>query len=363
MLTRLALLVLVFSGPAAVGAYLLSDSPPETSMLAAIGEGGTAKAPAAPSTDAGRTGNGVLAGVLYTSGTAVVDWNGVRIPVEDGSYAYLGGEVVTTGASDIAVLRLGGDDRVYMCPRSRISVERGADGDYRIKIAKGAGRVAFAAGTDYRIEANRGLLSPSASAASQPTVAEVTVFEGHPGGVVCTFSSSVDVAGYSSRHGDRPIPLGTAGPGEIVDLARALRAEAAEAGTAVSMRPIPMPADVQGWLRRNAPYPPEPGPVGYLCRCEELKRYAEADGIPDAAMAPPMSPPDTQTLAALPATGNVAPAALPELPRVTVATSGAPNPVDAGVLVEPADTGSTRTVPPPLVPVGGSGGGVTSTPS
>jgi hypothetical protein len=365
MLARLALLVLVFSGPAAVGAYLLSDDgSPGTAVLAAIGEGGPSVATTASAADAGQTGGApVLAGVLYTAGTALVDWNGVRIPVEDGSYAYLGGEVVSTGPDDMAVLRLDADNSVYMCPSSRISVDRGRDGDYRIKIAQGGGRFAFAAGTDYRIEANRGLLSPGAAAASEPTVAEVTVFEGHPGGVVCTFSSTVDVAGYSSRDSDRPIPLGTTGPGEIVDLSRALRAEAAGGGAPVSMRPIPMPEDVQSRLLSNAAYPSEPGPVGYLCRCEELKRYAEADGIPDTAMVPRMSPPGTHALAALPASGSVAPAALPELPRVAVAAPGPPNPVDLGVMVEPASGGTSVTVPPPLVPVAGSGGGLTSTPS
>ena len=52
-------------------------------------------------------------------------------------------------------------------------------------------------------------------------------------------------------------------------------------------------------MRDNAPYPPAPGPIGYLCRCEELKRYAEADGIPDAAIVPRMSPPDSLALGAV----------------------------------------------------------------
>ena len=122
------------------------------------------------------------------------------------------------------------------------------------------------------------------------------------------------------------------------------------------MQPIPMPASVQSWLRNNAPYPSAPGPIGYLCRCEELKRYAEADGIPDAAIVPRMSPPDSEALGLLPA----ADASSPQLAPLILAAPEIPNPADTGVLREP---GPVLTVPPPLVPAAGSGGGVSSTPS
>ena len=208
----------------------------------------------------------ILAGVLYTRGTAQVDWNGTKISVTDSSYAYLGGEVVSTGPGDMGVLRLDADNSVYMCPASRMSLARGDDGAYQIKISEGGGRFVFAPGTDYRVEVNQGVLSPGAGAASQPTVMEASVFQRHPGGVVCGFSGNVDVAGYPSDGGGEPIALGTAGAGEIIDLSWGLREEVAAGGTPVVMQPIPMPAGVQRWLRDNAPYPPAPGPIGYLCR-------------------------------------------------------------------------------------------------
>lgn len=354
-LLTVTLLALVFSGPAAVAAYLLTgeESGPHL-MLAATGDGGpeavteSANAPSAPS------GAPVLAGVLYTRGTPRVDWNGVDIPVPDGSYAYLGGEEVSSGEDDMGVLQLDGDNRVYMCPGSRMSVTRGEDGVYRIRIAEGGGRFAFAPGTNFRIRANQGVYSPAAGTGSQPTVVEVAVFQDHPGGVACGFSSSLDVAGYPPGGGE-PIALGTAGPGEVIDLSRALRDEAAASGAPVIVKPVPMPGDVQAWLRENATYPSEPGPIGYLCRCEELKRYAEADGIPDAAIVPRMSPPDSFALTALLAEDSA-----PGLPPVVPASPDAPNPADTGVMSHP---GTVLTVPPPLVPVRGSGGGVTSTPS
>ncbi len=347
-LLGLTLLALVFTGPAAVAAYLLSGEGAEVPlMLAAAGS-----AAASEASKPGRTPSAapVIAGVLYTRGTAQVDWNGEKITVVDGSYAYLGGELVSTGPGDMGVLRLDEDNSVYICPGSRMSVARADDGGYRISVSQGGGRFSFAADTDYRIEANQAVLSPGAGAPSQPTVVEVSVFADHPGGVVCGFSSSSDVAAYSSDSSGRPIALGTVGPGEIIDLSRALRDEAAISGTPVVMQPIPMPASVQSWLRNNAPYPPEPGPIGYLCRCEDLKRYADADGIPDAAIPPRILPPGTAPLAALAQDGGPAVLGVP----------GAPDPADPGVLPRAA---APLTVPSPLVPIRGSGGGFVSTPS
>jgi hypothetical protein len=239
-----------------------------------------------------------------------------------------------------------------------MSLTRADDGAYHIKLFEGGGRFAFAPGTDYRIEVNQGVLSPSTDGNNPraPSVVEIAVFQDHPGGVVCGFSSNLDVAGYPADGGGTPIALGNAGPGEIIDLSRALRDESATRGTPVIMQPIPMPAGVRDWLQNNAPYPPSPGPIGYLCRCLELKRYAEADGIPDAAIAPRMLPPDSKALTSL--ASDTGP---PELPAAILAVPGAPNIVDPGVLSTPTVT--TLTVPPPLIPATGSGGGFTSTPS
>lgn len=362
ILLSLTLLGLVFTGPAAVAAYFLSGEQVEPPLiLAATGDGGAGAVTEGAGTVAKPpTTTPVLAGMLYSKGTAQVDWNGANIPVADGSYAYLGGEMVSTGAGDMGMLQLDNGNSVYMCPGSRMSVARDGDGAYRIKISQGGGRFAFAPGTHYRIEANQGVYSPAAGGASQPTVVEVSVFPGHPGGVVCGFSSSLDVAGYPADGNGEPIALGTAGPGEIIDLSRALKDEAASSGTPVIMQPIPMPASVQSWLRDNAPYPPHPGPIGYLCRCEELKRYAEADGIPDAAIVPRMLPPEGGPLATLPA--DIGPLeAPPDFPAAVLALPGIPNPADPAVLFDPKTP--TLTVPAPLIPVTGSGGGFTSTPS
>jgi len=341
-LLGLTLLAMVFTGPAAVAAYFLgAESGGAPLMLAATEE-----------STSGPTASGppVLAGVLYTTGEPQVDWNGVKTPVADGSYAYLGDEVVSSGPADMGVLQLEGDNSVYMCPDSRMSVTRDDKGTYHIKIYQGIGRFSFAAGTDYRIEANRGVYTPSAAAKSQPTVVEIAVFGGHPGGVACGFSSSMDVAGYPADGGSEPIALGTAGPGEIIDLSRALNDEKATSGAPVVMEPIAMPASVQDSLRNNAPYPAQPGPIGYLCRCGELKRYAEADGIPDTAILPLITPPATEPFVPV---KQAAP------PAMALAIPEAPDPADVGVMGNPA----TVTVPPPLVPITGSGGGFTSTPS
>lgn len=342
-LLTLTLLALVFSGPAAVAAYLLTGDDTEIPvMLAAAGD--PSPAPAA-------SGAPVLTGVLYTRGTPRVDWNGVDIPVSDGSYAYLGGEEVSTGSDDMGVLRLDGDNRVYMCPGSRIRVTRGSGGAYEIHVVEGGGRFTFAPGTDFRIRASQGVYSPAPDSGGEPTVLEVAVFPDHPGGVACGFSGRVRVAAYPPAGGE-PVALGTAGAGEVIDLSRTL---GGESGAPVIVRPVSMPEAVRAWLRDNAPYPSAPGPIGFLCRCEELKRYAEADGIPEAAIAPRMSPPDALALVARPGVEVITrlPAVLPVAPRRL-------NPVDTAVLPGLAPV---LTVPPPLVPQRGTGGGVTSTPS
>ncbi len=358
-LLTLALLALVFSGPTALAAYLISDDRAAEPLVVAAAGNESASASGAR---AGQSRIPVLAGVLYTRGRARVDWNGVKIPVEDGSYAYLGGEVIDTDPASMSVLRLDRDNSVYMCPGSKMSVTRADEGAYHIKIFQGGGRFAFAPGTDYRIEANRGVLSPSAdgTGSAEPTVVEIAAFQRHPGGVVCGFSSNLDVAGYPADGGSTPIALGSAGPGEIIDLSRALSDESASSGTPVIMQPIMMPAEVRNWLQNNAPYPPSPGPIGYLCRCLELKRYADADGIPDAAIVPRMLPPDSAALARL--ASDIGPAVTPpRLPPVVLAQPGAPDAADPSVLASP--TTRPLTVPPPLIPVTGSGGGFTSTPS
>jgi hypothetical protein len=342
ILLSLTLLALVFAGPAAVAAYFVAgDRPAQPLMLAAAGGGGSSGASAAPP---------VLAGVLYTKGSPQVDWNGVRTPISDGSYAYLGGEGVSSGANDMGVLQLEGENKVYMCPGSRMSLGRDDDGTYEITIYPGTGRFSFAPGTAYRIHANRSVYSPGPDGASRATVVEVAVFDNHPGGVACGFKSSLNVTAYPAGGGE-PVALGTAGPGEVIDISRALNDEAAASGTPIIVQPVSMPDNVRAWLRDNAPYPAAPGSIGYLCRCEELKRYAEADGIPEAAIAPRMLPPGTDPLIALAADDGPPPAAL--------AVPGSPNPADPGVL----GVDTPVTVPLPLVPITGSGGGFVSTPS
>jgi len=353
LLLTLSLLALVLTGPVAVAAYLLTGEASVSPLVLAAVEDDAAAPVTQPAAPLERPASvPVLAGMLYTRGAPQVDWNGVRIPVQDGGYAYLGGERISTADGDMGTLELDGGSRVYVCPGSRMSVTRAGDGAYRIRLDEGTGRFVFDAGVDYRIEANRGVYTPAADSASQPTVVEISVFEDHPGGVMCGFSSSMDVAGYPQEGDGGPIALGTAGPGEIIDLSRALRDEASGTGTPVILKPIQMPVSVKSWLRQNAPYPPEPGPIGYLCRCQELKRYAEADGIPEAAIVPLMSPPDGP------------PVALQESQSTPIlADPGVPNPADTGVIPEPASVGEVFTVPPPLVPAPGFGGGVTSTAS
>lgn len=355
----LALLVLSLLGPAALAAFVLTRDPgPPGVVLAALDATTptTAAGPAA-TTPAGGTG-----GILYTRGTAMVNWNGVNIPVANGSYAYRGGELISTASNAMGMLDLGNDNRIYICPGSRVSLARDAAGAYQLYVGEGTSRYVFGPETAFDVRANRGLVTPRAGAAGGPVVGEISVFQDHPGGVVCSFDNTVDVAGFGPGDGGEPIALGSVGAGEIVDLSRALRDERAATGSPVIMSPIPMPAEVRGWLTRNAGPSGNGSFIGYLCRCEQLKRYADADGIPDTAIAPQLQPPEGEPL---PLSDPAPPLDPPEAPSVALVVPGVPDPADPGVLPPPAPPPQAPgpTVPDPVIPIGGSGGGITSTPS
>ena len=81
----------------------------------------------------------------------------------------------------------------------------------------------------------------------------------------------------------------------------------------------------------------------------EAEAWEEADAV-GTTLLQEASPPATVPFAPVTKTG---------LPAVVLATPGAPDPADPGVM--PSST--PLTVPPPLVPISGSGGGFISTPS
>ena len=354
----LGLLALGLAGPTALAAFVLSrDAQPSHPMLAAV----AGAAPSAESRAGSRSGD-VLSGMLYTRGSATVDWQGARIPVDDGSYAYLGGELIRTAPNSIGTLELVDGDVIYICPSSRVSLERGPGREYRLFVREGTARYVFGPDTPFSVRANQGLVTPVGGAPGGPVVGEITVFPNHPGGVICNFADTVEVAGFAAGDEAAPIALGSAGAGEIVDLARALRTEQANGGSPVVMQPIPMPSAVSAWLRRNAGPSRSGSFIGYLCRCEELKRYADAEGIPDTAIAPRLTPPQGDRLPLSDPGPKLGP---PTAPAVTLVAPGPPDPADPGVLPTPA-TGRPApgpVIPAPAVPVGGSGGGFTTTPS
>ncbi len=111
--------------------------------------------------------------------------------------------------------------------------------------------------------------------------------------------------------------------------------------------------------------------LGYLCKCRELKDYAERvgdrfAGEPGLALAQNENPdgPTSDASPGLPQLPDSQPAvAPPPVPDVTVAEGGEPDPFVPGLLPAAGEqqpqSDSDVVVPPPLVPGSGPGGGGT----
>ena len=101
-----------------------------------------------------------------------------------------------------------------------------------------------------------------------------------------------------------------------------------------------------------------PGGTAYLCRCEELKRYADAVGVPAQAVAPLAQPPTPEQ--GPPPAPDPAPAVSPpQGAPISLGEPGDPNPSATSLLLPPAafDASPRLVVPPPLIPPARIGAG------
>ena len=351
VLAGIALVALTLSVPAALAAWLLAG--PETAAVALAVEEGAPASPDAPGMPvatgaANSAGPGepvVLAlagdapaaplsaiGILYTRGLASVDWNGVEIPVENGTYAYVGGETVTVGPDAMGVLRLADGSSVFLCPGSRARLEIDADGTFALSVLSGTSRFAFQPGRPFEVDAGGVLIGAQQGPSTDLLIGEVEVPE-EGGCVLCGLGGTLTVAGAP------PAPAG-----RIVRVA-------ADGGASVGDIPAAFAAILDaGQLQGGA------GDLPFLCRCREIDRYAEGQGEPQpGAVVPPEG-------VAVPSAPPVEP---PGLPALALAEPGPPDPFDPNLLPPPAAGPGTTTVtvPPPLIPTGGSGGGGSASPS
>jgi hypothetical protein len=291
--------------------------------------------------------------VLYTRGRALVDWNGVAIPVQDGSYAYEGGETVTLEPDAMGLLRLSDGSSVFICPGATARLRNTAGGAVELELIRGSSRFAFPRDRRFLVRANAALLGPSDL---RPESRGEPYFVGearaHEEGtcVLCALKNDISLA-----------------------LERAPeRREHAQAGTVAEIRPQDATGD--GFVVGRTPIPDEAmaliraasagdGAGGqYLCRCDELYRYARERGSRVAAQDQANQPPGTR-----PQVPDAVPEILPpDAPPLALAEPGPPDPFDPNLLPPPAagEPGdAVVTVAPPAVPGGGTGGGGVASPS
>lgn len=343
----------------------------------------------------------LVAGVLYTNGPVKVNWHGVPIRVDSSSYAYTGGELVTTAPNAMGILRLRGGSTIFICPGSRVRVSHSSTGGYVLNIVDGSSRFMFDANTPFAVRLNDIVMTPGTAAPPPQDAAQTSMFVGEAqaekdgGCLLCALQNGMWVSAPGLTQGTQQSVA--AGAGQIIAVpgpqkrgkttTTALTGSPTRDGDASGVTTIEIPQDLVSTM--TAGVGPDGGGVrgiGYLCKCRKLKEYAElaaqaggaaersdASGDHDALQvdaAAPAGPAGSST----PAVPDPAPAVTPPaIPGLVVAESGPPDPFVPG-LIPAAGDGSAPgdpppvldtpiIVPPPLIPGSGPGGGGVVSPS
>ncbi len=362
----LLLLTVVLGAPVAVGTYFLNAASAPSPIRYSDTESELDRVAGKPLDSGVVSGRGtspLVSGTLYTSGSAKVNWSGIQMPVENTTYAYLGGELISTAPNAMGILKLDSGSVVFICPNSRVRVSRESSGEMVVEVISGSGRFMLEEDDPFRVQVNNTVLSaaPNASGESLTRHAysgeSVAVEDG--GCVLCNLSKNlaVRVNDGSSRQ------TVTARGGEIVTVKGA--------GGAPGSNPISslkLPGNVFASMRAAMVSNGATG-LGYLCKCRELRDYAERAGEglaaqPQLALTTVVGEPLSDATPGLPQLPNSQPAvAPPPVPDLTVVDGGEPNPFVPGLLPaagEPQpESDSNIVIPPPLVPGSGSGGGGT----
>ena len=379
-----ALVSAIMSGPTALATYLFGgDNASPSFKLAATEPTRTEPTPAAatdslPSADL----TPLVAGILYTTGKAKVDWNGLEVPVENGTYAYVGGETVTLEPGSMGILQLDGGNAVYLCPGASLNLTPQAGGGYKMNLLAGTSRFVCSPQTPFEVQVNETTLSPSPGGAGgsgggegRPAsyVGEVTAYP-KAGCLVCGLQKNLQVNTPGQASGS------SASEGHFIDV-RPQDREGPQSGSQadgarLTVKQTQIPQQITSTIKAGFNDQAGAGNTSYLCRCQELKRHADELGrrIAKAEEAAETAEPETVTAAADPETVTVTaeatpeiapelapPVAPPDAPAVALAEPGAPIPFDPNVLPAPAagpdGEGPLLVVIPPLVPSAGTGGG------
>ncbi len=322
--------------------------------------------------DQGSSPKSLVTGVLYTKGKAMIDWNGTRIPLQNGSYAYVGGEIIEMAPDAIGLLKLADGSNVFICPGSKVRLSRNADGEYSLNLISGSSRFSFRADKDFQVTVNDVVMSSAlpVQAAGPGDFVTAEVKARQKGGcIICGLKSSLKVTTPTRGGGGKE---SKAPAGEILDITL---------DPAASFVNNTIPADIMSGLRTAANGSGQSS--AYLCRCQEIQKYAkdlavassaiakaqaqEAAALAEAeAQAAAPAPAETIAEASAPAPEPAPPVAPPDAPPLALAVPGAPDPFDPNVLPPPAagePDAPVLVVAPPVIPTTGSGGGLPASPS
>lgn len=366
----LLLLIVAFGAPVLLGTYLLKAANAPAPLTEAGGDSSIDLSAAGSSKDGSVSGavtSPLVSGVLYTNGPVKVNWSGVQIPVENSTYAYAGGELISTAPNAMGILKLDSGSVVFICPNSRVRLSRNSSGEMRLEVMTGSGRFMFEENDSFRVEVNNTTLSAAADrsgdALTRHAYSGESVATEDGGCVLCNLSKNLRVG---VDHGSTKKTAMAKG-GQIVSVSGA--------GGPNPISSLNLPGSLFAGMRAAMVSNGATG-LGYLCKCRELKDYAERAGgrfaaqpelLLSTALAQAEADPDGPTSDAspgLPQLPDSQPAvAPPPVPDVTVADSGEPDPFTPGLLPAAGEqqpqTDSDVVVPPPLVPGSGSGGGGT----
>ena len=318
-----------------------------------------------------------ISAILYTKGEAKVSWKGSEFAVNNGSYAYIGGETIQMAAGSIGLLQLSDGGRVFVCGGSTVSLARTPGGAHLLTVTRGSSRFSFTANSDFSVRANDTEVRPvSSGAGSNDSLFEGEVSARADGGcLVCELARNLHV---SATGADAPTaPSG--GSGRIFEVGPARQAQGRRSISAQAIPAAAMPASMNSVASAGA---------AFQCQCEQLKLKTDELAIDTAAKAARADAPNGDDVQAPPGSTQAAPeqqqaplaelavadaaavltppVAPPEAPPVALAEPGVPDPFDPNVLPPPAagePTDPIVIVAPPLVPSSGSGGGGIASPS
>ncbi len=292
----------------------------------------------------------MVTGVLYTKGKALINWNGTQIPLQNGRYTYLGGEIIQMAPDAIGLLKLADGSSVHVCPGAKVRLSRNTDSQYSLGVMQGTSRFSFRADKDFEVRVNDVVMTsglPAQTAVAGDFVTAEVQAKPESGCIICGLKRNLKIT--------TPAPGGvrqdfTSSAGQVLDIGTIK-----DTKTTV-LEKTPIPSQIISGL---TPVAGNTGPANaYLCRCQEVQRYAKelarvqelAAGTEAPVSAPDLAPP-------------VAP---PQAPPLALAEPSAPDPFDPNVLPPPAAGEAEEpvlVVAPPVVPVAGSGGGLPASPS